>query len=255
MTNKPRLLAALAAGCLIAGCGDDDGGGTSVSSGAAPSSSTTPTTPEPEPVQKPIIDVGFDGPEAVRRDQVTLRGTVTPANANVRVEGQRAAVTGTKWTKVVNLDSGDNEIEILGSKKGHTEDSIVATVTRKLSQAEKEQRRTERKQKFINAATTIPYNQLEKSPDRYAGDKVVYTGQIFQIQEEPEGGGVMLVAVTRDEFDLWDDNVWVNYEGSIKSAEDDVITFYGTVQGEKSYDTQAGGETYVPEIDAKYIQE
>lgn len=67
---------------------------------------------------------------------------------------------------------------------------------------------------------------------------------------------MILLAVTHDPvLDLWDDNIWVNYEGTINSAEDDVITVYGEVVGTKSYETQIGGETFVPEVDAKIIDE
>jgi hypothetical protein len=34
-----------------------------------------------------------------------------------------------------------------------------------------------------------------------------------------------------------------------------MLTVYGTVVGAKSYETQIGGETYVPEIDAEIIEE
>ncbi len=54
---------------------------------------------------------------------------------------------------------------------------------------------------------------------------------------------------------FWSDNVWVDVVGTIKSAEDDIITVYGTVQGTKSYETQIGGETYVPQVKARYVEE
>jgi hypothetical protein len=47
----------------------------------------------------------------------------------------------------------------------------------------------------------------------------------------------------------------VDYDHSIKSAEDDVITVYRTITGAKSYDTEIGGSTYVPKMRAKYISE
>jgi Glucodextranase, domain B len=102
------------------------------------------------------------------------------------------------------------------------------------------------------SAVTLPYNQLEKNADRYEGKRVKYTGKIFQIQEDSLGG-IMLLSVTDEGYDFWTDNVWINYDHRITSAEDDIVTVYGTVVGSKSYETQIGGETYVPEIDAKYI--
>lgn len=120
--------------------------------------------------------------------------------------------------------------------------------------AERAAAEAQREADFKAAATTIPYNQLAKNPDNYRGQKVVYRGQIFQIQDSGFGGN-MLLAVTDEGYDIWDDNVWVDYDDSFDSAEDDVVTIYGVVKGEKSYETQIGGETYVPRIKLKYIDE
>lgn len=105
----------------------------------------------------------------------------------------------------------------------------------------------------MRSAQSIPYNQLHKDADRYSGKKVKFRGQIFQIQEDGELGGFMLLAVTDEGYGFWDDNVWINYDHSISAAEEDIITVYGTVVGETEYETQIGGSTYVPEIDARYI--
>jgi hypothetical protein len=49
--------------------------------------------------------------------------------------------------------------------------------------------------------------------------------------------------------------VWVEYDGTIRGAEEDIITVYGTIKGEQSYETQIGGETYVPKMRARYVVE
>ncbi len=65
----------------------------------------------------------------------------------------------------------------------------------------------------------------------------------------------MLLAVTDEGYGFWDDNVYVEYDGTIQGAEDDVITIFGKVRGQYSYETQIGGETFVPQIDAEIIDE
>jgi hypothetical protein len=66
----------------------------------------------------------------------------------------------------------------------------------------------------------------------------------------------MLLAVTYDNYlDMWDDNIWVNYDGHVAGSEDDVITVTGTITGSRSYDTQAGGSTYVPEMHSRFVSE
>ncbi len=61
--------------------------------------------------------------------------------------------------------------------------------------------------------------------------------------------------MTDEGYGIWADQVWVNYDGSVQGAEDDFVTVYGVVKGSRSYETQIGGERYVPEIDARYIEE
>ena len=73
---------------------------------------------------------------------------------------------------------------------------MTITFIRKLSPAElaalREKRvaeREARKQEFMASAQTIDDDQLIKSPENYAGTKVKYYGQIFQIQEDPLEAG------------------------------------------------------------------
>jgi len=215
---------------------------------------TVTPAPTPEPTPEPL-NVAAAGPTQTTRDQVTLRGSIGVTGTKVRVDGNPAKVRGRHWSRTVTIrKKGDNRYRIVATKKGHDRDTTTAVITRKLSAAEREAARAAERQAFANAATTIPYNQLEKNPNRYKGKKVVYRGQIFQIQED--GGSTwMLLSVTDEGYGFWSDNIWVNYDGTIRGAEDDVITVYGTITGEESYETQIGGETYVPKMRAKFISE
>lgn len=118
---------------------------------------------------------------------------------------------------------------------------------------EKQEREEAKEAAFREEATMIDYDQLIKNPYRYEGDKVVYTGQIFQIQEG--FGGFMLLSVTDEGFDFWTDEIYVTGFGHIESAEEDIVTVYGTVKGAEEYATQGGGTNYVPKIKAKYVDE
>ena len=219
-----------------------------------------PTTAEvleeatPEPTPEPL-EVSVTGPSTTTSNQVTLRGRVAVAGTKVRVAGKPAKVKGRTWTRKVTIKkTGDNRYKVVATKSGHDRDSTTAIVTRKLSKAEKQARTAAKRQTFMNSATTIPYNQLEKNPDRYKGKKVVYRGQIFQIQED-YGSTWLLLSVTDEGYGFWSDNVWVEFDGTIKGAEEDVITVYGTITGSESYETQIGGETYVPKLKARYVVE
>lgn len=142
----------------------------------------------------------------------------------------------------------------------HTPANASITVTRHHTQAELEAKKREAQERreaaernYKEKAVTIPFKQLNKNVEQYEGDTVTYTGQIFQIHEEGEGGW-MLVSVTKEEFGIWTDEVYVNFTGHVKGAEKDLVTFWGTVTGTKSYETKIGGNNEVPEITAKYVE-
>ena len=64
----------------------------------------------------------------------------------------------------------------------------------------------------------------------------------------------MLLSTTDEGYGVWTDNVWIDYGSDIPYVENAIVTVYGTVKGTKSYETQAGGETYVPEVKARYVE-
>jgi hypothetical protein len=222
------------------------------------------TTEEVAQQESPPVEVDVSSPDSgatLRKPRVVVRGTVTPG-AHVDLNGHSVASHGGRWRKTVKLDLGDNELNIAATKDGYEDGSYTLTVTRERSAAElaairrkRAEARAAAEANFKAQAQTIAYNQLKKDADRYAGTKVKFTGQIFQIQEDQYLGGIMLLSVTNEGYGLWDDNVWINYDHPIKSAEEDVVTVYGVIKGAKSYETQIGGETYVPEVDARYIDE
>ena len=65
----------------------------------------------------------------------------------------------------------------------------------------------------------------------------------------------MLLSVTDEGYGFWTDNIWVNFTEPIAAAEEDVVTVYGKMTGSEEYETQIGGSTYVPRMNAKYIDE
>lgn len=229
-----------------------------------------------------LVKLRVEAPETVRGAVARIEGRVRPASARVELEGEPVTVTaaGTFAHRVRLARQGANPFTVAARRRGWRGDRDSLTIVRRPTsrelaaarerrrrraiaaarrrEAERQaaiQRQAQERQGFIASARTIPYNQLEKNPERYAGTKVKYTGQIFQIQEAGDEGGVLLLAVTDEGYGFWDDNIWVDYDQSIEGAEEDIITVYGIVKGSQSYETQIGGETYVPQIEARYIEE
>lgn len=127
-------------------------------------SETTEAAPalEPEPEE---IAVDVTGPQEARTDQVTLRGEVNFNDVKVRIDGERATVKGHKWKKVVTLGKkGDNDFDVVATRKGFVKATTTATVTRKLSAAEKAVARRERAERRANArALEAAENYLDMS--------------------------------------------------------------------------------------------
>jgi hypothetical protein len=253
MTVVIGLLVSCAA--VASGCGSDGSTGTTV----ARHVTSVASKPAPElhlEVTKP------DNGAHVTADEFIVKGSVT-SGARVRVAGHTVHVHGHRFTASVRIHGrGAHDVKVHATKVGWRSTETSFSVTRDLSAAElaaiaeRRRLRAEAAEAAFKAeAVTIPYNQLHKDAAAYRGKRVVYRGQIFQIQEQEGLGGIMLLSVTDEGFGLWDDNIWVDYNDSIKSAENDVVTVYGVVRGSKSYQTQIGGETYVPRVAARYIDE
>ncbi len=225
--------------------------------------------------------------QVVKSKTVTFRGTATPG-AVVRLCANTACGESTvkarvaadgSWAVKANADlPGSNEYLVEATAPGRQEGFATVEIIRKKTQAEHaafRKTRAEAKQKraaakaaarqkrvaakaafeadYKASAKSIPYKQLAKGADNYAGTRAVFRGQVFQIQES-YGSGLMLLAVTDEGYGFWTDNVWVNLSRSTKFVEDDIVTVWGPIVGSKSYETQIGGETFVPEMDAKYLK-
>jgi hypothetical protein len=205
----------------------------------------------------PKLTLRLERPRAeaitVRAPQLEIAG-VASRGSTLRLNNRPLELRGIRFTSTLALKHGRNTFLLGARKKGHQPEQIELTVIRRLSAAEIAARQAQVRERFIAQARTIPYNQLIKNPEAYAGTKVRYYGEILQIQDAG-GSGIMLLYVTDLGYDVWTDQIWVNYNGRVRGAEGDKLTVYGNVVGTRSYETQAGGETYVPEIDAKYIVE
>lgn len=220
----------------------------------ADTSAETDAAEEPEP--EPSVDLVVTMPGesgTVRRPSIVVRGTAV-RGARVTVNGKRVPQKGRRFETTVQLERGANSIVVVARKRGHTEGRATFSIRRELTAAERAELRERRRQAFIAAAKTIPYGELIKDADRFAGRKVKYYGEILQVQESG-GVGFMLLYTEHLGYDVWTDHIWVNYEGRVKGVEGDELTVYGIVRGFRSYETQIGGETFVPEIDAVYIVE
>jgi hypothetical protein len=136
----------------LAACGETQ---TKTVTAKAPAATETATTETADvaaaPAPKPTVEISWDSPQQTTRDRVTLKGTVS-YGAHVKVSGHRAAVSGTKWSKTVRIKShGENVFHVTATKKGYDSSDTDASVTRKLSPAEKAVIRQEKAERRANS--------------------------------------------------------------------------------------------------------
>lgn len=100
------------------------------------------------------------------------------------------------------------------------------------------------------------YEELARNPDNVKGSNVKVTGEVIQVMESSEKTELR-INITKSDYGLYSDTIYVTYTpeaGEDKILEDDIITIWGTAEGDYSYTSIMGATVTLPKIDAKYIQ-
>lgn len=194
-------------------------------------------------VRELAADAEGDPADPPTQELVAAEAAVKPLAAKAKpLDAEREEAEGR--LSAAESDLADTEAELRAAKQ---------EASQAQEEIEREERIAAKESEFKEEATTIDYNELIKNPYKFIGEKVVYTGQIFQIQEE-FGSAVILLSVTDEGYGFWTDEIWVDAP-EVDAVEEDVITVYGTVAGGEEYETQIGGSNFVPKVKAKYIEE
>jgi hypothetical protein len=85
---------------------------------------------------------------------------------------------------------------------------------------------------------------------------VVYTGQVAQILQNPDGTGVIRLAITKEDYG-WDPNsiIYVTYSGGTNAVNDDVVKIYGQLTGAETYTSEANYQITIPSMVACTIDD
>ncbi len=134
---------------------------------------------------------------------------------------------------LVGIASLSNEV----SKTNSTSGTGTSNITNGMSE-----------QDFKANCSQIDYAQLEKDPNKYKDQNVVFSGKIFQIQES-NGKGMILLSTGDYNTDL----IYVDYDGANDFVENDQVTIYGVLKGDKSYNTRIGTNN-LPYMEGLYIE-
>lgn len=106
-------------------------------------------------------------------------------------------------------------------------------------------------------STLIFYEDLARQTEKYVGKKAKFTGQVIQVQEIYGNQIILRVNVTKGDYDIYKDTIWINYryqEGESRVLENDIINVWGEIKGRKSYLTILGNKITIPELDGMVIE-
>ena len=129
--------------------------------------------------------------------------------------------------------------------------------------AQEEQKKAEQEAKineekaFKDSCKTYKYKEIARNPDKYKGKNVKFTGEVMQVSEGWFNSVTILLQVTKNEYGWYEDTVYCNYtykDGEDKILEDDIITIYGTCEGDTSYISVLGSSITIPEVNIKYLK-
>lgn len=108
---------------------------------------------------------------------------------------------------------------------------------------------------FIQNCKLYSYKEIARNPEKYRYNKAKFQGEVIQVIENGNSCKYR-VNVTQNRYS-WSDTILVQYtkNNSLESRilEDDIITVYGTLGGNYTYETVMGSEVTIPLITAKYI--
>ena len=105
---------------------------------------------------------------------------------------------------------------------------------------------------------SVSYEKIARNPDDYKGELVKFTGKVEQVIEHSWIPNEYRVSVTKGDYGLWEDVVYVKYtlpEGSSRILEGDIVTFYGECEGTTSYLSILGQTVTIPSVNAVILEQ
>ena len=109
---------------------------------------------------------------------------------------------------------------------------------------------------YKTSCEEIEYKELFRNIESNKGNMFHVKGQIQQVVSDGEYESKYLISVTKNEYDYWEDNVYVILDRTYfkdKLLEDDIVDFYGECNGSYSYTSVLGESIEVPKISVLYV--
>lgn len=115
----------------------------------------------------------------------------------------------------------------------------------------------EEKQAFIASCQNYTFEEMARNPNNFKGTNVKLTGEVVQVMTDSYSTNLRVNITKKGNYSTYyTDTIYVVYHpksGEDKILEKDIVTIYGTSQGDCSYQTVMGSRVTLPNIEAKYI--
>lgn len=99
----------------------------------------------------------------------------------------------------------------------------------------------------------LSYDELMRDNEDYIGETVYYQGEVAQVNNIASDEYVLRVNVTKGEYGMWENDVWINYQGE-RILKEDIIDLWGKIEGIKKYTTVLGSTRSIPELNALHLE-
>lgn len=158
--------------------------------------------------------------------------------------------------------SGKSKQETTVAEQSEVNQKATEAVTKQPATEEPTKDPKKVEKEYKDSCKTIDFKTLSRNPDKYKDNDYKFEGKIIQVQEGWGDSVDLRINVTKEENKyldepLWTDTIYATVEipaGEDKLLEDDVITFWGTCDGNYTYETVMGNNVSLPKIDIKYYK-
>ena len=128
----------------------------------------------------------------------------------------------------------------------------------KKKQEEEIARKQQEESEFKASCQTYTFDQMARNPENFKGTNVKVTGEVVQALYGTSGVDLRVNITKEGTYTTYyTDTIYVVYypeAGEDKILEGDIITIYGTSQGDYTYTSTLGASINLPLVYAKYIE-
>ena len=128
----------------------------------------------------------------------------------------------------------------------------------KRKQEEETARKQQEESEFKASCQTYTFEQMARNPENFKGTNVKVTGEVVQALYGTSSVDLRINITKEGTYTTYyTDTIYVTYypeEGEDKILEEDIITVYGTSQGDYTYTSTLGTPVTLPLIYGKYIE-